>query len=202
VLEWLENIDQQFFLFLNSIRADWLDLPMYAISQTALSAPWFLLLFYLIYRKGGWSKVGISMLALGLVILICDQSSVHLFKNVFQRYRPTHNLDIGHLVHTVTDFNGNEYRGGRYGFLSSHASNMFGAATLMWMFLRPVKTSVFLVISIWTGLVVYTRIYLGVHYLSDIIGGTILGVFVGWFVFHIFQFIESLWKSNTTKTRT
>lgn len=119
------------------------------------------------------------------MVALADLSSVHGFKEVFQRYRPTHNLEIGPLVQTVANWDGNQYLGGKFGFVSSHATNLFGMATFLLLFARPWKKSLMIMLLIWPLVVSYTRIYLGVHYPLDILGGTILGTLIGILVYLI-----------------
>lgn len=86
------------------------------------------------------------------------------------RYRPSHNFDLQGLVHLV-----NGYSGGLFGFVSSHAANSFGIAIFTALFLKNKWYWIF--ILLWAVLVSYSRIYLGVHYPADIIGGMVLGCF-------------------------
>ena len=119
-----------------------------------------------------------------LVITLADQTSVHLFKNVFQRLRPCHEPALENLVHLV-----NNKCGGQYGFISSHAANTFGLAllTLLW-----IKKRWFTALMItWALLVAYSRVYLGVHYPLDVMVGGIWGAGCGWLVFLLFRWTLS-----------
>jgi len=186
-LETLEALDQQLFLWLNGLHAGWLDKPMWVISQIYGSIPLIVLLLCYMAKKFGWRFALGSLLGIGFVIFLADRISVELFKEVFQRWRPTHNLDLGPLVHTVTDFSGTEYRGGRHSFVSSHATNFFGMAMFFWYIIKPDTGKIFFFIFGWAAIVCYSRIYLGVHYPSDIICGGILGCLIGWTVGCLFM---------------
>jgi len=123
------------------------------------------------------------LLLVVLLITISDWSSVHLFKNVFQRLRPCHDPDISHLVHLV-----NNHCGGKYGFVSSHAANAFAVVGYTVMIIRNRYYTIGIIT--WATLVSYSRIYLGVHYPGDVLGGAVLGLGVGFLVYWIFRVSE------------
>lgn len=172
-------------MFLNSLQLPWLDKPVLVLTSTFFQLGVVLIFCYLIRKRSDW-KTGIFALG-GIIIVVAmaDLTSVHGFKEVFQRYRPTHNLEIGPLVQTVTNWDGNQYLGGKFGFVSSHATNLFGMATFLLLFGRPWKKHLIILLLIWPLVVSYTRIYLGVHYPLDILGGTILGTLLGMIVYLI-----------------
>ena len=189
MLEQLDQWDRALFLLLNGCRADWLDKPMFAISDPRFSVWWFLIIFFLIYRKADWKYLLLSLVGMGLVITLCDRISVELFKEVFERFRPTHQPDLEGLVHTVKGWDGKYYNGGKFGFVSSHAANYFGMGTFFYLLLKPSRR-IFIFIFTWVAVVAYSRIYLGVHYPGDILGGSLLGILVGYTVYFIFSRVE------------
>ncbi|WP_066759035.1 phosphatase PAP2 family protein [Crocinitomix algicola] len=196
MLEKLEGIDQSLFLYLNSLRADWLDPVMWYFSSIGLMIPVFAYILFYSYKKKGWPFMLMILLGLGFCILLSDRISVELFKEVFQRYRPTHNGEIGELVQTVIKPNGEEYRGGLFSFVSSHATNTASLAVFTFLHLRQFS-KYWVFIFIWMLLVSYTRIYLGVHYPADIIGGMILGGSIGAFLYWISLRVNLFkWKNN------
>jgi len=95
-------------------------------------------------------------------------------KPFFERFRPSKDPELQHLVHIV-----NEYRGGRFGFASSHAGNSFALAIFIFQIFKErygwVKW-----MFLWAAVVSYSRIYLGVHYPGDIIVGASIGLLMGW----------------------
>lgn len=166
----IEALDRELFLLINGAHSPSLDFTFYLLTKYYVTLPIHLLLVYILYKKLG---IGIWKLLIfaGLTILCSDQIS-NVIKHAVQRYRPSHNLEIESLVHTY-----NEYKGGMYGFVSSHAANMFAVFGLLSFGLLNRYWVVFL--FIWACLISYTRIYLGVHYPTDIIGGAILGIGIG-----------------------
>ena len=110
-----------------------------------------------------------------------------------QEYRGIYNTLIvySHLgfktVHIV-----NGYRGGRYGFVSSHAANFMAIATLL-TFITRQRLVLFSLVT-WTLLQCYSRMYLGVHYPGDILGGLIVGALAGWLVWCLMRWIQRRWR--------
>lgn len=74
-----------------------------------------------------------------------------------------------------------EYRGGQYGFVSSHAANLFGLATITSLLIRNRIYTAF--IFVWAALVGYSRIYVGKHFPADVVCGAIFGMIVGYLVY-------------------
>lgn len=195
MIDKIEALDRSLFLFLNGLHAPWLDPIMWWVSTTILWIPLFLFVLYYTHKKGNWKLMLTALIGVGVCILLSDRISVELFKEVFQRFRPTHNAEIGDLVHTVIKPNGEEYRGGQFSFVSSHATNFMSLAVFVYLLLRQYSRG-WLWLFPWVGLVAYSRIYLGVHYPADIIGGALLGTVIGLFVYWLYLKIKPLIKSK------
>ena len=193
MLERIEQIDRDLFLWLNSFHSEAMDTIMWYISTTSIWIP--LYVFFLIYafKKVNWKFAVYLLLGVVCCVALADLLSVHAFKEVFQRFRPTHNLDIGDLVKTVHKPNGEEYRGGTYGFVSSHAANVSAVATFVILSFRQFG-KIWWLLAAWACLIMYSRIYLGVHYPLDIVAGSMLGILIALGVFFLTK------KLNPTKT--
>lgn len=188
MIEFIIKLDTSLFLFLNGLNSPVWDKIMWIVSDKEPWIPLYLFMIFLMIRKFKWHAV-ISILLAFIVILLADQLSVHLFKDVFQRLRPCHNPEIKDLVHLVKN-----KCGGQYGFVSSHAANTFGLAVYT---LLLFKTKWYTwVILFWAVLVSYSRIYLGVHFPLDVICGGLLGILIGFSVYKLFNYLKGIIIEN------
>ena len=112
------------------------------------------------------------LLAIGVTVGLADYVSSGIIKHLVCRPRPTHEPMLEGLVHIV-----NGYRGGHYGFVSSHAANTMGVALLYCLIWKNESHHVWW-LMIWVVLNCWSRMYLGVHYPGDIIGGLIVGALI------------------------
>ncbi|MBI9066373.1 MAG: phosphatase PAP2 family protein [Salinivirgaceae bacterium] len=180
MIDLIEYYDTVLFQLINGFHNPFFDWLMTFISGTLSWIPLYaVLLFFAIKKekKYWW----LLIIAISLLIIIADQTSVRLFKELFKRYRPCHNLELKMIVHLV-----NGKCGGLYGFVSSHASNVFALAIfLSWYFSKK-----WLSISLlfWASIIAYSRIYLGVHYPADVVGGAILGITIGTLLFYAYNY--------------
>ena len=143
---------------------------------------WFPLYFMFIvvviwkYRTRGL----IMCLAMVLAVSISDQITSGWMKPFFGRLRPCQVPSLQEIVHLVTGC------GGRYGFASSHASTTFGLATVAWLTLRSWSVW-FGGAFVWSAIVAYSRVYVGVHYPLDILTGALIGFLVGIAVYQVYR---------------
>jgi undecaprenyl-diphosphatase len=172
-MQTLIELDKKLLLFLNGLHHPFLDPIMFYTTKTFFWLPLYLFLIFLIfknYKKDGW----FILLGAMVTIVLADQITSSLLKPFFARFRPSQEPGLQGLVHLV-----NGYKGGLYGFASSHAANTFGTALFVWLVLKTFYKRVGW-IFIWAVFMTYTRIYLGVHYPGDIIVGAGIGLGCGW----------------------
>ena len=140
------------------------------------------------------------LLGIALCFLIADRTSVYI-KYLVCRPRPCHALEGVRMFRTSC--------GGEYGFVSSHAANVFALAMFLVLRYRKILTRSRLLHNVlphnryhhhlfpilmflWAVVVAYSRPYLGKHYPGDVICGGLLGLAIGMIVFLIMQLIEKL----------
>lgn len=191
-METITNIDSDLFLFLNGLHADWLDKVMIAITQMWVWIPLYLLLIYWTVKQYG-KRCWWVFLAVGVVVLCSDQLSAHVCKPLFQRLRPCYNPNLQDLIYLPKGM-----AGGRYGFVSSHATNTFAVAAFLTGALRKNRNWIGIVLYLWAFISSYSRIYLGFHYPGDILCGALLGILIGLMLWKVFQLIvvRKVWKSE------
>jgi len=182
--EFLQNIDTTVFYWINNGWSNpFFDKLMPFITQVDSWILIYLLGFYILFFKTGRNgKVaGITLI---LTIIITDQLSSSVIKELVERIRPCHTLhDVNLLVKC----------GAGKSFPSSHAANNFAAATVITYFFKRNYTFYFMIAT----LVALSRVYVGVHYPIDISAGAALGVFLGYSIsFSVMKISERLSKRD------
>lgn len=173
MLEFLKELDKDVLLLLNSFHTPWLDPVMFWISKTFFWLPLYLFLLFLViknFKKDTW----IILIGITLTILLSDQITSGIMKPFFERLRPSREPSLQGLVYLVDG-----YKGGKYGFASSHAANTFATALFFWMLFKAQYRWMWL-LFVWATVMTYTRIYLGVHYPGDILVGMLIGLGAAW----------------------
>lgn len=180
-MESLLLFDEHLFLVLNRAGQPWLDDIMLLITGIWIWIPLYLGIIYLFFKH---FKVADALVFTALCIvgvLSTDQGSVHLFKEVFQRPRPCRVEHLMEQMRFIASYCG------EFGFVSSHAANTFGFAALAGGLLHSKLPKARTWLLVWAALVSYSRIYIGVHYPADILGGAIFGIFVGMLLLRLAQ---------------
>jgi undecaprenyl-diphosphatase len=180
MIEWLEHIDQQLFLFLNGLHSPFFDPIMYYASKFYISLPLYAYIIITLYRTKSIKQATIIFTLMILCVALADIISVAWFKEVFLRYRPSHNLELQPYIHFVK-----HYKGGTYGFVSSHTANTFAFATFAAFILK--NKTITTILFVWAGIVTYSRIYLGVHYPADVTCGALVGALISIVIYIIYS---------------
>ncbi len=186
MIDYLNDIDADALLAVNGLHDAFQDAFWWMVSAKWSSLLIVLALFWILLRQNRrHALLVIAMIA--LAVLVADQVSSGLIKHLVERLRPTQDPSLSNMVHIV-----NGYRGGKYGFVSSHAANFMAVATLLSLITRQ-RWVLFSLVS-WALLQCYSRMYLGVHYPGDIMGGIVVGLLAGWLIWRLMRWIQRRWR--------
>lgn len=190
--EFLIDLDRNLFYFCNQGLRNWLfdallpfltDLNKKPVALVLVGVLWILLLM-----KGG-RQGRVAALLLLPTITLGDQLNSSVFKYIIERTRPCHELANVHLLVSC---------GSGYSFPSSHAVNNFSAAILLSYFLPRWSWAFFS----FAALIAFSRVYVGVHYPSDVVAGSVIGLAVGGAVIIVFRQAEEWWIRRRYSSRT
>ena len=188
-IQQLIETDQSLLLALNDSNSLLWDGVMWVITDTKTWIPAIIALLYVIFKNNKFTQGLIVIVMFAIAVTAADQIASGFCKPYFARPRPAQDPDIMYLVHVV-----NGYRGGMYGFMSSHAANTFVVATLTSLIIRSLPFSIMM--FVWAAIPSFSRIYLGVHYPGDIICGALEGCVVGVLVYLLYGYIQKRFFSR------
>jgi len=174
----LDNIDRKILYLINDFLSNPIfDLFFVTITNEDLWAiPVIIGILILAFKGGNRARIaiGIILIATGLT----DLTVVEVIKPAIARLRPSHTM--GDTINVLIG------RGGKYGFVSAHAANIFCATTILSYFYDQWKKPLFfLAVS-----VSISRVYVGVHYPGDVLFGGLYGYGIAWLFITIWVLIK------------
>lgn len=179
----LIELDQKWTLALNGSDSLFWDNVMFTYTNTFSWSLVILTLFFIIFKNNDARQALMITVTIALLIAVADRLCSGLIKPMVARWRPTQDPELMYLVDIVRG-----YRGGRFGFFSGHACNtMCIAVFLSWLFRHR---NVTLTLICWSLSTTFTRLYLGVHYLGDVLVGFIIGTILGTIFYFLMQLIS------------
>lgn len=178
-MEWFVDLDTQLLLLVNGNHTQFLDSLMWLISARPTWIVFYLGLLFCVIKNAG-TKTSIAFIfSLSLAIILTDQICATLLRPLMARLRPSNPANpLSSMIVLV-----NNYTSGKYGFPSCHAANTAAAATLISLLFK--NRLITATMTLWVILICYSRLYLGVHYLSDILGGVIVGVTISCVIYYL-----------------
>jgi len=187
MIDWLNSLDHDFFSLINGSHSAFWDEFMYYVSNKFTWIPAYLFLLIALYRQIKWPEIVPVLIVVPLLILLSDQLASGLIKPFVERPRPCHEAGFSLTVYTL-----NGKCGGPFGFVSSHASNFFAMATYFGMLFARKSYKWLLLFYLIALLVGYSRVYLGVHFPGDILGGAVIGIISGFISLFLLKFVKKL----------
>lgn len=164
----LLHADERLFVWLNGRHAPWLDPIMLTITERNTWIVFYALLVVWLFRQFRMQAWGF-LLTIGGAVALADQVASSVFKPFTHRLRPCHAPDLQGVAHILDC-------GGRFGFISSHASTTFALAMSLWLLLGK-RYPAFRWVFVWAAVVSYSRIYVAAHYPLDVLSGILAGLF-------------------------
>lgn len=174
IISWIQSVDNHVLWFFQSIHTPFFNKFFWYITEGWIFLPLWIWALYLIYKEYPTRQYMRIFIMIILCVLISDQMS-NLFKYQVKRLRPTHHPVYQQHIELV-----NQYKGGKYGFYSAHASNSATVSVLFILLVSSRKKYWILVYPFLSGM---SRVYLAVHYLSDILVGWAMGGLIALFVY-------------------
>ena len=170
LLDFLIQKDKELLIFLNNLGTKSWDIFWLTVTNKRTWIPLFAFLIYLLFKYLEKRKAFVLLLIVAILITFTDQFT-NLIKFTFERLRPCNDLTINEQLRILKQSQS-------FSFFSAHASNSFGVITFLYLLLRKNVKWIGL-LFIWPLLFAYSRVYIGMHFPSDIIVGAIVGVISG-----------------------
>lgn len=182
MLERLLDLEREWFLAINGSHAVWLDHLMLFFSTAWAWFPLLLVpLYFFIKKRKGWGLILICTILTGVVNVLVTSL---FFKPLFKRFRPTQHPLFKDHVRILNDY----IASGDYGFISGHSTNAFAFAVMSVLIVRNKWYS--FAVFLWAVIMVYSRIYLGAHFITDVIPGILVGSLIGWLLYMIYKYVR------------
>lgn len=176
----IQDMDMQVLSIFNGSDNIMLDQMVQILTSGLTWIPLYVMLFFVVMRNN--ETMGQIALVVGSAIfcvLFADVLVDGIIKQLAERWRPSNDPTFKYMVQVVDDI---RLKG--YSFCSAHAANTMSLAVFFSLLIRSKLLTITLVI--WSLINCWTRLYLGVHYPSDILCGMIIGIIVGILVYLLY----------------
>lgn len=176
----IQDMDMQVLSLFNGSDNIMLDQMVQILTSGLTWIPLYVMLFFVVIRNN--ETMGQIALVVGSAIfcvLFADGLVDGIIKQLAERWRPSNDPTFKYMVQVVDDI-----RPKGYSFCSAHAANTMSLAVFFSLLIRSKMLTITLVI--WSLINCWTRLYLGVHYPSDILCGMMIGIIVGILVYLLY----------------
>tara|TARA_B100000131_G_C18123947_1_gene613957 strand:- start:3670 stop:4269 length:600 start_codon:yes stop_codon:yes gene_type:complete len=167
MISFIDKLDKSILIWIHENHSPLFDSIMpFITNKENWLLPIFILVILLGFKSGKKGKITLAILTLSIVFT--DSICAQVFKPFFERLRPSH-ISLDGLNLLVS-------KGGKYSMPSNHAANVFTISVIITYFFEYLKIPMF----IFATIIAFSRIYVGVHYPSDVVIGSLFGYLVGW----------------------
>ncbi|HSY61474.1 MAG TPA: phosphatase PAP2 family protein [Cytophaga sp.] len=186
MLESLQQIDVEILVWINhTFKSDWMDAVMLFCSGKLTWIPWYAVLLFFLYKSSP-KRIWVNLILIACCIALADQLASGFLKPWVARLRPCHNDSVNIKLILIDGV-----CGGQYGFVSSHAANVF--SVFFFFVLKDVfqkmKCMIYILL-VWAIIVSLSRVYLGVHYPGDVLWGALIGMLATWVIVWLEGIVE------------
>lgn len=178
MFDFIRRLDREAFIWLNSLGSETWDGFWLFVTGKFSFIPLYLLLLLLLFKKTGWRKTIFIAFLIIVLIFFSDQFSI-LMKYGFKRPRPCHEDFVVRFI---------AVRCGPYGFPSAHSLSSMALAVFLGKIFKPHYKYGLPALIIWSLIVGYSRVYLGVHYPGDLIAGFLVGALSGYVFYKLYAY--------------
>lgn len=189
-LDKLIHLDQQVTLSINGSESLFWDNVMYTVTNTFSWTLVIIALFWVIFKNNKLKEALLVVLFMALLITVADRICSGWVKPTVARWRPTQDPQLMYMVDVVRG-----YRGGRFGFFSGHACNTMCMAVFLSCLFRYWQLTLTLIF--WSLSTTFTRIYLGVHYVGDVLVGWSVGIVLALVLYFIYLKVYKVYMNSS-----
>ncbi len=194
MLDYFYSLDVKVLLFINqNLQSEFLDFlfPFLTHLQKMKWVQFVLLpltlgIWFYKDRKKAFKIFTLLVLAVGLSDLI----GYKIIKPTVNRVRPNNQAELASQLRLLR-------HPGSQSFPSNHAMNSFALATVLLLHYRSLAW----LLLPWAFMIGFSRVYAGVHYPSDVVGGALLGFLIGYFVYTVINstLLKKLWRRSSSR---
>ncbi|WP_310554762.1 phosphatase PAP2 family protein [Flavobacterium sp.] len=181
MLEKIIDLDKQLLVFLNGLGSERFDPFWMFITEQKNWIPFFLLLLYLVYQKLGVKQTLVIILFVAALLTLNNQITEE-FKQYFLRLRPCNDPEIKDIIRNIKP-------SATFSFFSGHSSNTMAVFVFLYFIFRK-QYNYFGLLILWPFVFAYSRIYLGLHFPTDILCGFTCGIIMGFLTYKLYQILQ------------